>query len=115
LPGTGLVRGRVYAAVLDGLEDIGEKYYLVVSNNRRNDAFPQVLAVRLTTTPAKSPRPSVVELDHREPLAGRAVCDDIVELYPHEVRRDLGGLSREAMRRVADGLASALGFGAGRA
>jgi mRNA interferase MazF len=110
LPGTGLVRGRVYAAVLQGLEDVPEKYYLVVSNNRRNEAFPQVLAVRLTTTPVRSPRPSVVELDQREAFCGRAVCDDIVELYPDEVKRDLGALSRDAMRRVADGLASALGF-----
>lgn len=110
MPGTGLVRGRVYAAVLTGLENLGQKYYLVVSNNRRNEAFPQVLAVRLTTTLAKSPRPSVVGLDHSEVLGGSAVCDDIVELYPEEVKRDLGALTPHAMRRVADGLASALGF-----
>jgi len=57
MAGTRLIRGRVYGAVLSNIEDEGEKYYLVVSNNRRNGAFPQVLAVRLTTTPVKSPRP----------------------------------------------------------
>ena len=43
-----LLRGRVYAAQLAHVE--GEKYYLVVSNNRRNARLPQVLAVRLTTS-----------------------------------------------------------------
>jgi mRNA interferase MazF len=110
MPGTDLVRGRVYAAVLEYIKDEGEKYYLVVSNNRRNRAFPQVLAVRLTTTPAKSPRPAVVELDHREVFAGRAVCDDIVEIYPDEVKRDLGALTPNAMAQIEDGLRAALGF-----
>lgn len=110
MAGTGLVRGRVFGAVLSNIEDEGEKYYLVVSNNRRNGAFPQVLAVRLTTTPVKRPRPAIVELDHREVFIGRAVCDDIVELYPDEVTRDLGALSRSAMAGIEDGLQAALGF-----
>jgi|SRR5580704_10795315 mRNA interferase MazF len=110
MAGTDLLRGRVYGAVLSHIEDEGEKYYLVVSNNRRNSAFPQVLAVRLTTTPARSPRPAVVELDAREVFAGRAVCDNIVELYPDEVRRDRGALTPGAMARIEDGLRAALGF-----
>ena len=108
MPGTSLVRGVVYAATLPQVGD--EKYYLVVSNNRRNANFPQVLAVRLTTTP-KQPRPSVVELGHPEPFVGRAVCDDIETLWDDEVRRELGALSPAAMARIEDGLRAALGMG----
>ena len=108
MPGTGFVRGRVYAAVFQQNKEEGEKYYLVVSNNRRNDHFPQALAVRLTTTPVKSPRRAVVELDHREVFTGRAICDDIVAIYPGEVKRDLGALTSGAMTRIADGLRAAL-------
>jgi mRNA interferase MazF len=110
MPGTGLLRGRVYGAKMEHVDDGREKYYLVVSNNRRNGAFPQILAVRLTTTDVKSPRPALVELDHREVFSGRASCDDIVELYPDEVTRDLGALSPQAMARIEDGLRAALGF-----
>ncbi len=110
MPGTGLIRGGVYAAVFEHIKEEGEKYYLVVSNNRRNRAFPQALAVRLTTTPAKSPRPAVVELDHREVFTGRAVCDDIVEIYPGEVKCDLGALTPHAMVQIEEGLRAGLGF-----
>lgn len=110
MPGTDLVRGRVYGGKMEHVDDGREKCYLVISNNRRNKAFPQVLAVRLTTTPVKSPRPALVELDHREVFSGSASCDDIVELYPDEVTRDLGALTPNAMARIEDGLRAALGF-----
>ena len=100
-----LLRGRVYAAKLSNLPD--EKHFLVVSNNRRNRQLPQVLAVRLTTSP-KPAIPSIIEIPAYEPLAGRVVCDDIVELYEDEVRRDLGALSPAAMRAVEYGLCAAL-------
>ncbi|MGH7193503.1 MAG: type II toxin-antitoxin system PemK/MazF family toxin, partial [Candidatus Saccharimonadales bacterium] len=65
-----LVRGRVYAARFQHVED--EKYYLVVSNNRRNRQLQQALAVRLTTSPKPSLR-SVVELDANEAFCGRVL------------------------------------------
>ena len=102
-----LLRGRVYAAQLSNMDS--EKFFLVVSNNRRNAHLPQVLAIRLTTTP-KPRLPSIVELAHPEAFVGRAVCDDIVELYEDEVRRDLGALSPGAMAAVNRGLAAALGL-----
>lgn len=106
MPGTGLVRSRVYAAKL---EHVGaEKYYLVVSNNRRNDHFPQVLAVRLTTTAPRSPRPAMVGLGRGEVFDGWAACDDIETIWPDEVTRDMGALTRGAMARVEDGLRAAL-------
>lgn len=100
-----LVRGRVYAARLSNLDE--DKYFLVVSNNRRNNNFPQVLAVRLTTT-VKPTLPSIVPLGPHEVVTGNVVCDDIVEIWQDEVRRDLGALSRPAMTAVARGLAAAL-------
>ena len=101
-----LVRGRVYAAVLG---DLPQKYYLVVSNNARNRHLPSALAVRLTTTPKPEHLASVVRLGPNEVLTGFVCCDDIVEIWPDEVRGDLGALSASAMTAVAAGLRSALG------
>ncbi len=100
-----LLRGRVYAAKLSNIKD--EKYFLVVSNNQRNAHLPQVLAVRLTTSPKPS-IPSIVEIGKGEVFLGRAVCDDIVELYEDEIQRDLGALSPSAMSAVGNGLKAAL-------
>jgi mRNA interferase MazF len=100
-----LVRGRVYAARLSGFPE--DKYFLCVSNNRRNRALPQALAVRLTTTP-KPPLPSIVRLGQTEAFTGVVVCDDIVEVWEDEVRRDLGALTPAAMLAVGRGLAAAL-------
>ena len=100
-----LIRGRVYAARLSNIKS--EKYFVVVSNNQRNVSLPQVLAVRLTT----SPKPlihSIVELSRDETFTGRAVCDDIIELWEDEVLRDLGALSPKAMIDISHGLAAAL-------
>jgi mRNA interferase MazF len=100
-----LIRGRVYAARLSNLDE--DKYFLVVSNNRRNRNLPQVLAVRLTTT-RKPALPSIVALRPPEVFTGSVVCDDIVEIWEDEVKRDLGALSPAAMDAVARGLAAAL-------
>ena len=100
-----LQRGRIYAADLANVE--GQKYFVVVSNNRRNRALDTVLAVRVTTT-AKPVMASVVELGTKEAVKGRVVCDDIVELWEDEIRRDLGALSPTAMRAVERGLGAAL-------
>lgn len=102
-----LVRGRVYAADIGGVD--GRKFFLVVSNNARNTNLPQALAVRLTTT-RKPQMPSIVRLSSGEPFSGSVVCDDIIELYPDEVRQDLGALSPTAMRHVNEGLRVALGL-----
>jgi len=102
-----LLRGRVVAAKLSHLDD--EKFFLVVSNNLRNRRLPQVLAVRLTTTP-KPDLPSIVRLGRSEAFVGCVVCDDIIELWEDEVRRDAGALSPTALDRVDRGLAAALGL-----
>ena len=105
---TEMLRGRIYRA---HLSHIGEdKYFLVVSNNRRNRAFEQVLAVRLTTTPPRDERPAMVPLGPGEIMTGWVSCDDIEVLYDDEVRADLGAVTAPAMRRVEAGLRAALGM-----
>jgi mRNA interferase MazF len=103
-----MLRGRIYRA---HLSHIGEdKYFLVVSNNRRNRAFGQVLAVRLTPTAPRDERPAMVPLGPGEIMTGWVSCDDIEVLYDDEVRADLGAITAPAMRRVEAGLRAALGM-----
>jgi mRNA interferase MazF len=105
---TDLLRGRIYRA---HLAHIGEdKFFLVVSNNRRNRAFEQVLAARLTATPPRAERPAMVPLGQGEVMTGWVSCDDIETVYGDEVRADMGAVTAEAMRRVEAGLRAALGM-----
>lgn len=98
-------RGRVYRADLG----YGLKPFLIVSNNRRNNALDSALAVRLTTSP-KPELTSIVPLGPADPLVGRVLCDDIVPIYRDELKEDLGALSRQTMTAVAAGLSAALGL-----
>jgi mRNA interferase MazF len=101
-----LVRGRIYRVRLDHVD--GDKYFVVVSNNARNRQLRSVLAVRLTTS-KKPDIPSIVDIPSSEPLGGgRAVCDDIVELWDDEVQQDLGAFSRTTMQGIDAGLRAAL-------
>ena len=103
---TSLLRGQVYRAKLGGAEP---KYYLIVSNNRRNRQLDDVLVVRLTTT-EKPSIPSIVELGPPDPFVGRACCDDITWMAEDEVQEYLGALSPATMRRIDAGLIAALGI-----
>lgn len=102
-----LLRGQVYWATFD--EEIGEKPWLVVSNNQRNTRLGSALVVRVTTSP-KPPLASIVELTHEDPLAGRVLCDDITVLYSDDSRRPAGTLSPRSMQAVDAGLKVALGL-----
>lgn len=102
------VRGRIYLAPLG---DAGQKYWLCVSNNVRNRALGEFLAVRLTTSP-KPALPSIVALTAADrPLTGRVVCDDLGPIYPDDVQADAGVLTTGTMRRVDMGLRAALALG----
>jgi mRNA interferase MazF len=103
-----MLRGRIYRAHLSHNGE--DKYFLVVSNNRRNRAFEQVLAVWLTTTPPRDERPAMVPLGPGEIMTGWVSCDDIEVLYDDEVRADLGAITAPTMRRVEAGLRAALGM-----
>jgi mRNA interferase MazF len=96
-------RGRVYYADLGH----GEKPWLVVSNNRRNQSLGDCVAVRITTS-RKPQMPTIVELAASDPLAGRVLCDDLTQLFRDEITRDGGALSLPTMILVAAGLRAAL-------
>lgn len=96
-------RGQV---VLANIGQDENKRLLIVSNNRRNAALPQVLAARITTTP-KPPIPSIVPLEHADGMQGSVCCDDIIEVYEDEIVSVIGALTPGTMARVNAGLAAA--------
>jgi len=98
-----LLRGQVVQVNI-GLDE--PKLLVVVSNNRRNRSLPQVLGVRLTTS-EKPAIPSIVELGGPEIFVGRAVCDDILEIYEDEVMNVRGALSPVGMQAIGVGLKAA--------
>lgn len=100
-----LRRGVIYAATLS--EEIGEKYWLVVSNNQRNQNLGSALAVRITTT-MRMERPSRVALPPDGTVTGWALCDEITVIYDDEPVAELGGLTANAMARINVGLMAAL-------
>jgi mRNA interferase MazF len=103
-----MLRGRIYRAHLGHIG--ADKFFLVVSNNRRNRAFEQVLAARLTTTPPRDSRPAMVQLGPDEVMTGWVSCDDIETIYDDEVRADVGAVTPSTMRRVEEGLRAAFGL-----
>jgi mRNA interferase MazF len=66
-----------------------------------------VLAVRITSS-QKPAIPTVVRLAADDPVTGFVLCDDLAPLYRDEIRSDAGAASPATMRRIADGLRSAL-------
>ena len=98
------LRGQLFFADLEG---VGEKPVVVVSNNGRNNALPNVLVARITTVP-KPFLPSIVLLPDGEPLAGRVLCDELRTVAKTQLRRPAGELSRRAMGAVDAGLRVAL-------
>lgn len=105
-----LIRGRVVGVTIPGMEDVGSKMFLVVSNNRRNAALGNALVVRLTTS-NKPDLTSIVPLSHEDrPLVGKVLCDDMFQVYDDEVEREVGVLSPTTMNRVDAGLKVALGL-----
>ncbi|MDJ0344346.1 type II toxin-antitoxin system PemK/MazF family toxin [Streptomyces sp. H10-C2] len=97
------VRGRIYMADIGA----GRKPWLVVSNNARNRALSDCLAVRLTNS-VKPDLPSIIQLGPADPLVGRALCDDVALLYRSDLEEDRGALSPATMVKVAAGLRAAL-------
>jgi mRNA interferase MazF len=101
---TAPLRGQVYRADLG----YGVKPWLIVSNNPRNRATADVLAVRLTTTVRELP--TWVQLGPADPLAGSVNADNIETLGKNELGDYLGALSPESMMKVNQALALALGL-----
>lgn len=93
------VRGRVYMADIGS----GRKPWLIVSNNARNRALSDCLAVRITTS-VQPDLATIIELDCNDPLVGRVLCDDVALLYRDDLDEDRGVLSPQTMMKVAAGL-----------
>ncbi|MGP5099544.1 type II toxin-antitoxin system PemK/MazF family toxin [Brachybacterium alimentarium] len=90
------VRGSVYWADIG----YGEKPWVVVSNNARNNALRSALVARLTTT-SKPPLDSIVVLDHTDaPFVGSVLCDDIETLHEDDQLRYGGALPPATIMRI---------------
>lgn len=98
-------RGSVYLADLGAPEP---KYWVVVSNNRRNKGLESVLAVRVTTTDRHRDLPTCIELPHGECLHGFVLCDSLTEMFEEDVVKRHGGFSPAAMAAIGKGLKAAL-------
>jgi mRNA-degrading endonuclease toxin of MazEF toxin-antitoxin module len=102
------LRGQVFYADLD---DTGGHYWVVVSNNARNNHASDVLATMITSSAPRSPRPSYVPLAKGlDPFDGWVKCDRIGPINQDELGPVKGGISRPTMRLVDIGLAFALGL-----
>jgi mRNA interferase MazF len=99
----------VYLANLSS-EGSEPKYWLVVSNNRRNSGLRNALAVRITSSPKYVDLDSVISIPADESLTGWVRCDDIVHLFADEVIREITAFSPRTMRAVGVGLSAALGL-----
>ena len=96
-----IFRGQVYLAKHPDLED--KKYFLVVSDNRRNKKLNTVLCVRLTTTD-KSGIPTCVAIPKHEGMGGFVVCDDIYIFLEDELVKPATSLTDRTMYLVEQAL-----------
>ncbi len=94
------LRGQVYRADIG----FGAKPWLVVSNNHRNRALSDLLAVRITTTDRHANLPTWVQLGTADPLVGYINTDDLQQLHRHELDVLLGSLAPVTLRAVNDAL-----------
>lgn len=86
----------------------GEKPWLIVSNNQRNQKLDTVIAARITTTGRYQGLPSVVTLTPADPLTGFVLMDDLEQLDREELTRNCGALCPRTVLAVNDALRIAL-------
>ena len=105
-----VLRGMVYLAKPPWLDE--PHYFVVVSNNRRNQRWSTYLALMLTTTPKDRVADAgltVVEIDHQQVRHGRVVCDDFVTLESDDIIRADAGLTALMMGEIEKGIHRAIG------
>jgi mRNA interferase MazF len=100
------IRGRV---IWFELAEVGQRPAVVVSNDARNRALGSALVARITNSP-KPRLSSIVELTEADPMAGRVLCDELIEVNDKEVVTNSGPLSPTTLRSVEAGLMNALGI-----
>jgi mRNA-degrading endonuclease toxin of MazEF toxin-antitoxin module len=99
-----IVRGHIWAVDL-GLAEPGEKFHVIVSDNARNSsAYPWVHAVRITARKPHHFLPTDVELPGDLPYSGWVKCDELMPVRKERLRRQVGVLPKEQVRRIEDGI-----------
>ncbi|PXX62369.1 mRNA interferase MazF [Nocardia tenerifensis] len=98
------VRGQIYRVDVG----CGPKPWLIVSNNRRNRLWPDVLAARITTTTKHALLPTWVELSPADPLVGNIVTDDLEQIERADLGPLLGTISPGTVMAVNSALKLAL-------
>ncbi|MHB8342425.1 MAG: type II toxin-antitoxin system PemK/MazF family toxin [Mycobacteriales bacterium] len=99
-----IVRGHIWAVEL-GLTAPGEKFHVVVSNNGRNmSAYPWVHVVRITARRPARPLPTDVELPGELPYTGWVKCDELMPVRKERLRRQVGFIAPQQMRRIEVGI-----------
>jgi len=91
--------GQVWWADLD-LDE--HKRVVVVSENGWNSTFPNVLAVRLTTSPRRHPGAGFPLVSKQPPTI--AVCGELTSIPESRLIEPTGALSPSQMRQVAIGV-----------
>ena len=87
--------------------------WLVVSHNARNQNFPSVLAVRITTTSKWAHLPTVIAVPVGECVHGWVTCDSLTEIWHEDLLESepIGSISPRFMSDLESPLLAALGFG----
>ena len=75
-----------------------------MSNNHRNRALSDLLAVRITTTDRHANLLTWVQLGTADPLVGYINTDDLQQLHRDELDVLLGSLTPVTLRAVNDAL-----------
>ncbi|MEY4990259.1 MAG: hypothetical protein RIS08_485 [Actinomycetota bacterium] len=99
---TEVLRGQVYLALHPDLEE--KKYFLVVSNNKRNKALGSALCLRITTTDKRNIPTCVALPKSKEGLTGFIVCDDVYLFYTDELGSPVTAVTDAIMRDVESAL-----------
>jgi mRNA interferase MazF len=97
---SGPLRGQVFRADIG----FGPKPWLIVSNDHRNRALSDVLAVRITTTDRHAALPTWVALTNADPLVGYVNADDLQQLHKDELGEHLGSISPQTLLAVNNAL-----------
>ena len=97
-----VLRGQVFLALHPDLNE--KKFFVVVSNNKRNRALDSVLCLRITSTD-KSHIPTCVSIPaNMSSLSGYIVCEDVYLFYKDELGRHVTALTDPTMSEVESAL-----------
>lgn len=101
-------RSQVVAATIPMLDNV-EKYYLVVSGNRKNETQETFLALKLNSKKPPFEHPTILQVPKisphlKESLSGWIDCGVIFEIYTEEVDRVIQSFPPVFMDKINAGL-----------